>query len=151
MTERGTGAEARRVRPSDAPRGLATVLQDLAQGSADLVRQEVRLVHLEIGALVAAVGRGSVEVAAGGVLLLLGGLATIVGLVLLIGAQGLAGRYWLAAAIVGVASGAVAVVMGLRGLRLLSAIDLVPRQTVATLEEDAEWLTRQMRSGATSR
>ncbi len=136
---------------SGGRRGLGVLLRELGEGTAELVRHEARLVQLELGSVAAIAGRGSVRVAAGSVLLLLGGLAILVGLVFLIGEPWIVGRYWLAALIVTVLSGIVAAVAASRGARLLSVARLPPVQTLETLKEDAEWLTRQMQSDATSK
>ena len=136
--------ERRDVHRNDGQRSLGTLLRDLAEGSAALVRDEVRLARLEFSGLLAGVGRGTVAVAAGGVLALLGALAFLAGLILLVGDQWLRDRYWLAALIVTAIAGGVAVVFAKRGLALLSPKALVPDQTLATLQEDKEWLKRQL-------
>jgi uncharacterized membrane protein YqjE len=131
--------------------GLAALMRELAGGSTDLVRHEFRLVRLELGGVLNAAARGSAGVAVGSVLLILGALAALVGIVFLIGEQWVVGQYWLAALIVFGLSGGVAAVAAVRGRRLLSATRLRPSETLETLREDAEWLTRQMQSDGTSR
>ena len=128
----------------DGRRGLGALLRDLAEGSAALGRDEVRLARLEFSSLLGGVGRGTVSVAAGGVLALLGALAFLAGLILLAGDQWLRDRYWLAALIVTGIAGAVALWFTKRGLALLSPKRLAPDQTLATLQEDKEWLKRQL-------
>ena len=91
------------------------------------------------------------SVATGGVLALLGGLSLLAGLILLIGDQWLPrDLYWVAALIVVVVSGGIALLFLRRGLSLLSPSALAPDQTVETLKEDKEWLKQRMTSGATS-
>jgi hypothetical protein len=141
----------RRANTSGGGRRLPVLMRELAEGSAALVRQEARLLGLELGSLVTVVARGSVSVAVGAVLLVLGALAMLVGIVFLIGERWIVGTYWLAALIVAALTGVVAAVAASRGMRLLSASQLRPSETLETLEEDAEWLTRQMRSDVTSR
>ncbi len=131
-------------------RSMAALLRDLAEGSATLVRQEARLARLELGRLFAAVGKGTAAVAGGGVLLLLGALSLFTGIIMLTGDQWLRDRYWLAALLILMLSGALATWLARRGLALLSPNRLAPVQTVATLKEDREWLKRQLTSGATS-
>jgi hypothetical protein len=123
---------------------VGTLLRDLAEGSATLVRHEVRLARLEFTKVLTAVGSGTVAVATGGVLALLGGLCFLTGLVLLAGDQWLRDRYWLAALIVTVIAGGVAAWFAKRGLSLLSPKQLAPHETVATLKEDKEWLKQQL-------
>ena len=126
-------------------RGLSTLLRDLAEGSGELIRQELRLARVEARDLVRGLGVGTVEVAVGAVLMLLGALALLAGLILLAGDQWLRDRYWLAALLVTVVAGVVGALFARRGLALLSPHALVPDQTVATLKEDKEWL-RQLRT-----
>jgi uncharacterized membrane protein YqjE len=138
-------------RSADGRRGLGALLRDLAEGSAELVRGEVRLARVELGAVAAAAGRGTAFVAVGGVLLLLGTLATFTGIVLLIGDQWLPrDLYWLAALLFALITGGVAAWFANRGRALLSPAALAPRETVATLKEDKEWLKHPLTSGATS-
>ena len=137
---------------TDGRRGVGTLLRDLAEGSAELVRGETRLARLELGAAAGAAGRGTAYVAVGGVLLLLGTLAFFTGLVLLIGDQWLPrDLYWVSALLFALITGGVAAWFGMRGRRALSPSSLAPRETVATLKEDTEWLKHPLTSGATSR
>ena len=129
---------------NDSQRTVGTLLRDLAEGSASLVRHEVRLARLEFTKVLASVGAGTAAVATGGVLALLGGLCFLTGLVLLAGDQWLRDRYWLAALIVTAIAGGLAAFFAKRGLSLLSPKQLAPHETVATLKEDKEWLKQQL-------
>ena len=129
---------------NDSQRTVGTLLRDLAEGSASLVRHEVRLARLEFTKVLASVGAGTAAVATGGVLALLGGLCFLTGLVLLAGDQWLRDRYWLAALIVTAIAGGLAAFFAKRGLALLSPKQLAPHETVATLKEDKEWLKQQL-------
>ena len=136
----------------DRARGFGAILRDLAHGSADLLRNEVKLARLELAEVITSVGRGATLVSLGGVLLLLGGLSLAAGFVLLAGDQWFpSDRYWLAALVVMVVTGALVAWMLKRGLSRLSPSHLMPDQTITTLKEDKEWLKRQLTSGATSR
>ena len=136
---------------ADGHRGFGALLRDLAEGSAELVRGEVRLARLELGAVASAAGRGTAFVAVGGVLVLLGTLATFTGIVLLIGDQWLPrDLYWLAALLFALITGGVAAWFAQRGRTLLSPAALAPRESVASLKEDKEWLKHPLTSGATS-
>ena len=134
----------------DDARGLGALLKDLAEGSGELIRHEVRLARLEAVEILGKAGAGVAAVAAGGVLALLGALALLAGLIMLAGDQWLRDRYWLAALVVLVIAAGAGAFLAKRGLALLSPKQLVPDQTVATLQEDKEWLKRQLTSGATS-
>ncbi len=131
--------------------GLGTLVRDLADGSATLVRDEARLARIEVGSAVRGVATGAAFIATGAVLALLGGLSLIAGVILLIGDQWLPeDLYWVAALIVVVVSGGIALLFLRRGLSMLSPSALAPNQTVETLKEDKEWLKHRMTSGVTS-
>ena len=55
----------------DGQRSMGSLLRDLAEGSATLVKNEVRLARLEVSTMLRAVGMGTAEIAVGGVLALL--------------------------------------------------------------------------------
>jgi uncharacterized membrane protein YqjE len=132
-------------------RGLGTLVRELADGSAEMIRGEVRLARLEVGDIARGIATGTGFIANGGVLALLGGLSLLAGLILLIGDQWLPrDLYWVASLIVLVVSGAIAFVFFRKGMSMLSPASLAPDQTVETLKEDKEWLKRRMTSGATS-
>jgi drug/metabolite transporter (DMT)-like permease len=132
-------------------RGLGTLLRDLADGSAALVRGEARLARIEIAQIATGIGKGTAFVATGAVLALLGSLSLLAGIVFLIGDQWLpADRYWLGALVVLVIAGAIAIVLARRGMSLLAPSQLAPTETVTTLKEDKEWLKQRLTSGATS-
>jgi hypothetical protein len=136
---------------NDSRRGIGTLVRDLADGSATLVRDESKLARIEVAAVARGVATGTALVATGGVLALLGGLSLLAGLILLIGDQWLPrDLYWVAALIVVVVSGGIALLFLRRGLSLLLPSALAPDQTVETLKEDKEWLKQRMTSGATS-
>jgi drug/metabolite transporter (DMT)-like permease len=132
-------------------RGIGALVRELADGSATLVRSEAQLARTEISQLVKGIATGTGFVAIGGVLALLGGLSLLAGVILLIGDQWLPrDLYWVAALLVVVVSGGIALLFARRGLALLSPSALAPDQTVETLKEDKEWLKQRMTSGATS-
>jgi hypothetical protein len=129
--------------PGTEGRGFGALLKDFAEGGADLVRYEFRLAKTEAAALGRHVGTGSAAVAVGGVLALVGVLTFLTGLVMLAGDQWLRDRYWVAALVLTVVAAVVAAVFAKRGLAALSPGHLAPRQTLATLQEDKEWLKQQ--------
>ena len=131
-------------------RGFGELLRDLAHGSADLLRGEICLARLELTAVASGIGRGTVLVALGGVLLVLAALSLAAGVILLVGDQWLpSDLYWLAALVVMVMTGGLAGWLAKRGLSQLSPARLAPQQTLETLKEDKEWLSQQLKSGAT--
>ena len=132
-------------------RSLVALVRDIADGSASLVRGEARIARIEIGEVVKGIATGTGFIAVGGVLALLGGLSLLAGVILLIGDQWLPrDLYWVAALLVVIVSGGIALLFARRGLSLLSPSALAPDKTVETLKEDKEWLKQRMTSGATS-
>lgn len=128
----------------DSRRSIGTLIRDLADGSATLVRQEVYLARIEFTRIAQSVGTGTAFVATGSVFALLGALTLFIGIILLPGDQWLRDRYWLAALIVMLSTGAFAAWLARRGLALLTPQQLMPDQTLATLKEDKEWLQQQL-------
>ena len=139
------------VGPMNGSRSVGALLRDLAEGSATIVRNEVSLARIELAHMLRALGIGTGLVAAGGVLLLVGGLALFTGIIMLAGDQWLGDAYWLAALVVTVLLAVLTWSFVAKGRKSLTPQKLAPDQTVATLKEDKEWLTRQLTSGATSR
>jgi drug/metabolite transporter (DMT)-like permease len=136
---------------TDGGRSIGALVRELADGSATLIRGEARIARIEVGEVARGVSVGSAFIAVGGVLALLGGLSLLAGVILLIGDQWLPrDLYWVAALLVVIVSGGIALLLARRGLSLLSPSALAPHETVETLKEDKEWLKRRMTSGATS-
>ena len=131
-------------------RPFGELLRELAEGSSALVKQEARLARIELAESLRGLSRSGVFVVFGSVTLLIGGLTTLTGLILLSGDQWLRDRYWLAALILFALAAIVALSFAARARSLLSPRQLVPDQTVATLEENKEWLKQQLKSDGTS-
>jgi uncharacterized membrane protein YqjE len=122
-------------------RSVGALLRDLAEGGVGLVRNEVRLARVETAEALKAIGRGSALVATAAVLALLGGLAFLAGVILLVGDQWLPrDLYWLAALIVVLITGAIAVWFARQGMALLTPTQLAPVETVTTIRETKEEL-----------
>ncbi len=136
---------------SDSRRGIGTLLRDLVEGSVSLVHDELKLAKTEATLAVTGIGTGSAFVALGAVLVLLGALALVTGVVLVVGDQWLpADRYWVAALILLVITGALAAFFARRGMHELSPAALMPNETLTTITEDKEWLKQRLTSGETS-
>ncbi|MGH7619999.1 MAG: phage holin family protein [Gemmatimonadaceae bacterium] len=137
---------------SNGRRGFGALVGQLVDESASLLRSEARLARIEAGRVTGAIARGTTLVALGSVLAILGTLAILVGLILLAGDQWLpADRYWLAALIVTAVTVAAAAVFARRGLAGLSPSRVAPVDTAATLKENAQWVTQQIKSATTSK
>lgn len=122
-------------------RSLGDLFSELASETSTLVRQEVALAQTELTQKATKVGKNVGFLAVGGAVgyaaLLAVLAAAIIGLAHFVPA-------WAAALIVGAAVGIVAFLLISSALKSLKETDLAPRQTVATLKEDAEWLKNQV-------
>lgn len=125
---------------TDEP-SLGTLFGELSQKASILVRQEVQLAKAEIAQKIGKASKHVALIAGGGLLGYAGLLALVAALIL-----GLSTWMdpWLAAFLVGALFVGIAAVLIVTGLNGLQEIDPVPQQTIATLKEDKEWLTRQM-------
>jgi Putative Actinobacterial Holin-X, holin superfamily III len=128
--------------PSRPERSIGSLFADLARDTSMLIRQEVALAKAEIAKGIAEIGTGAGMVVAGG-------LVALIGLVFLLLAAVLAlskvVEPWLAALIVGVVVVALGAVLALVGKSKLKTDSLVPRRTLRTLKDDAEWAKEQVR------
>src|SRR5215213_2796161 len=98
-------------------RGLGTLVRELADGSAEMIRGEARIARIEIAGMAKGIATGTGFVAIGGVLALLGGLSLLAGVILLIGDQWLPrDLYWVAALLVVVVTGAIALIFFKKGM-----------------------------------
>ena len=133
-------------------RSLATLVRELAEESVELMRSEVRLARVEAADGAKAIARGTALVAGAAVLLLLGSLAALTGVILLIGDQWLPrDRYWLAALIVTLITGAITAWFVKQGLAQLSPRQLVPDETLSTIRETKHELVAAVRRGGDAR
>ena len=133
-------------------RSLATLVRELAEESVELMRSEVRLARVEAADGAQAIARGTALVAGAAVLLLLGSLAALTGVILLIGDQWLPrDRYWLAALIVTLITGAITAWFVKQGLAQLSPRQLVPDETLSTIRETKHELVAAVRRGGDAR
>jgi membrane protein len=127
----------------------AVFLRDWVDGIIVRLRADIEAARRETSAIVRGVGTGSALFAAGAVLALLGVLSIFSGVILLVGDQWLArDRYWLAALVVTVIVGVVAVWLVRRGLAALSPRELAPHETIETLKEDAAWIKHPVAAAA---
>ena len=123
-------------------RSLGELFSELTHELTTLVRQEVALAKTEMSQKASRVGMNVGFLAAGGAVAYAGFLAILAGVVILL-AEAI--PTWLSALIVGVVVAAVGGFLVQKGLSTLRSMDLVPRETVETLKEDAEWTKRQVR------
>jgi len=123
-------------------RSLGDLVTELARETNTLVSKEIQLAKVEIAQKAAHVGKSAGVIGVGAVL-------AHVGLMLVAAALAIALSavlpLWLSVLLVGGAFLAVGGMMAKGGLAALKHVDPVPRQTVATLKEDAQWVKEQVR------
>lgn len=123
---------------------LPQLLRELAIETTTLVRQEIDLAKVELGEKLKTIGAGAAMFGVAAVL----GLGAFGALTaMFIAALGLAMPIWLAAFIVTVVYGIVALVAAQRGRQQLArATPVVPQQTVQSVKDDVEWVKTRAQS-----
>ena len=114
-------------------RGVGTLLREVAEDGAHLARQEVALARIEFAQIARDIGKGTGFAVAAGMLGLLTAQMLVIAIVLVLGEELLSGRYWIAAFVLAAILGGAAAYLLKRGLGLLSAKNIKPEQTLATL------------------
>ena len=125
------------------PEGVGVLVAGLIKDVQELVRGEIKLATTELKEDASAAGKGIGFLVAGG----------LVGLIALafvgLAAAALLDTWmptWIAVGIVAVALAVIAAILVMSGKSKLSAGNLKPEQTIASLQEDKEWAKRQMNS-----
>ena len=122
--------------PPEADRSIPELLQRLANETTVLVRQELQLAQAEIAQKLRRAGSSAAALGAAA-LLALGAFGTLT--TTFVGALSRVLPLWAAALIVTVIYAVVAGIAAQRGLTALKKVGApVPKQTIATLQEDAE-------------
>jgi len=121
-------------------RSIKQILQDIVNHVSDIIRSEVRLAKTEVQQDATHFAKAGRWIAVAAVLVFYA-----VGFVLLSAVYGLQGVMpsWLAALLVGVAVGMVAVTLYLTGRKKLARASLRPDKTIQTLEDNVTWFKRQ--------
>jgi uncharacterized membrane protein YqjE len=140
-------------RPDDNPRGfeethrggadrpLTGLLTELAQETTTLVRKEVELAKAEVSEKVSQATTGAVSLAAGGMVAFAGLIFLLLALTYFLATMM---EPWLAALIVGGAVTLIGVILVSMGKSKLSARNLQPTRTIATLQDDKQWAKEQL-------
>jgi uncharacterized membrane protein YqjE len=136
----------REERPSVGPttqddRSLGELFSELSRETTTLVRQEVELAKTELTHKASEVGKDVGFLAAGGMVLYAGFLTLVAMLVIALAQLGV--TWWLSALIVGVVVLLVGAMLVRTGLAALREEGMVPKQTIETLQEDAQWAKNQ--------
>ena len=123
--------------------GIGSLISGLIGDLQELVRGEVRLARAELREDALALGRGAGMLAAGAFVGLTGFIFLMLAVTYLLNK---AFQMWVAAGIVAVALLVLAAILALVGKSRLSAANLKPEQTIASLKEDREWAKHQISS-----
>jgi|SRR5687768_16993020 len=124
-------------------RSLGQMFADLSQEARTLIHQELQLAKTELTEKASTMARGAAFVVGGGLLAYGGLLAIVAAIVLGLIASGLPA--WAGALLGGVVVAGTGYVLIRSGLAALRPEQLVPRETIETLKEDAQWLRSQTR------
>jgi hypothetical protein len=119
--------------PPQSDRSLGDLLADLTQEIVTLVRQELSLARAELSHKATHIGRNIGLIAVAGMVAYAGLLAILAALILALSQLGL--PLWGASLLIGtivVVSGAI---VAMRAIHALRQEDLVPRQTLQSLQE----------------
>jgi VIT1/CCC1 family predicted Fe2+/Mn2+ transporter len=141
------GAAARRAPTDTNPRneaeGIGSLISGLLKDLQDLVRAEVQLAKTELKEDAAEISSAIGFIAGGALVGLVGFIFLMLALTYFLN------RWfpeWVSALIVGAVLVIVAAALLASGRGKLSAANLKPEQTIATLKEDQEWAKRQINS-----
>lgn len=131
----------RSVEEDRVNQSLGELISNLASQSASLVRDEVQLAKQELSEKVKTLRSATTVIIAGAFCGLIAVLALCTALI-----AGLAEfmAVWLAALIVGGILGIVSAIIVVTGLSNLKKANLKPEQTIETMEENKEWLKREI-------
>ncbi|HEX2694086.1 MAG TPA: phage holin family protein [Gemmatimonadaceae bacterium] len=114
-------------------RGVGALLREVAEDGAHLARQEVHLARIEFAQIARDIGKGTGYTVAAGMIGLLTAQMLVFGIVLLMGDALFRGHYWIAAFVLTILLGGVALFLLKRGTALLSPSNIKPEETLATL------------------
>lgn len=123
-------------------RPLSELFNELSRQTSTMLRQEMQLARLELKKQMAKAGRNAAMLAAGGLILYAGLLGLMITAVI---ALSLTMELWLAALIVAAVVTVIGGFMLAYGYGQLKQVDMVPRRTVESLQENAEWLKQEIK------
>lgn len=124
-------------------RSLGELFGDLTRETVTLVRQEVALAKTEMTEKATSVGKDIGFLAAGGAVAYAGFLALLAAVIFFL-ADVVNLPHWVSALIVGIVVAGIGYFLVRKGLDALKQQDLTPRETVRSLQEDAEWAKQQV-------
>ena len=121
---------------------LGELFASLARDTSELVRKEVDLAKTEMTQKATEAGKDIGYIAAGGAVAYVGLIVLAFGIVYLLG---LFLPLWAAALLVGLVIAGIGYFLVQKGLTALKRTNLTPRETVASLKEDKEWIKDQIK------
>ena len=122
-------------------RSLGDLFGELASETGTLVRQEMALAQAELTTKASKAGKNIGFLAVGGAVAFTAALALTAAVILLLSLWIPA---WLSALLVGLAIGVAAYFIVTSALSELKKTDPMPRETIETIKEDAQWLKKEM-------
>lgn len=128
---------------SRSEQSLGSLLSDLSQQTADLIRQEARLAKAELGQKVTELKRPALLIAAGAAAGLTALMTMAMALTLLLIALGV--TPWAAAVICTAILALTAFALVQTGLSAFASRSLVPDQTIHSIKETTQWLKNETR------
>jgi fatty acid desaturase len=127
--------------PLEDLRTLGQLFADLSREITTLLRQEVQLARAEVTSKIPRLGKDVAFVVAGGAVAYAGLLALVATAII---ALAYALPWWLAALIVGVLVTAGGALLAWTGLTAIKKDNPAPRQTLASIKEDVEFVKEQV-------
>lgn len=124
-------------------RTLGEMFAELSRETRTLVQQELQLAKTELTEKASRMGRGAGLIVGGGLIAYGGLLAIIAAMVLITIVLGV--PPWAAALVAGVLAAGIGYLLIRSGLAALKPQALMPRKTIDTLKEDAQWLKAQVK------
>jgi hypothetical protein len=120
----------------DKVRSLPEVLQDIVGNIRDLLRSEIRLAKTEMVEQASVAGRAAGMLGAGALMAVYGLCFTLAAAAL---ALAIVLEPWLAALIVGVASGIIGALLIQAGRKRLKRVEPAPRRAIESVKENLQW------------
>ena len=128
---------------SDSGESIGSILSGLLSDLQGMVRGEIALARAEVKEDVSTAGKAVASLATAALLGLTGFIFLMLGATYLLNIWM---RVWIAAVIVGAVLLLVAAVLGMSAKNKLSAANMKPDQTIASVKETKEWAKQQMTS-----
>jgi hypothetical protein len=136
-----TDGRTQSFRSGQSERSIGELFSALSSETRSLVRDEIRLAQAELKANTAGIGANAGKIGLGGTLLHVSLLTFTAAVVMLLGTFV---PLWVAGLIVSVLYAIIGFSMLNGGLRGLKKVSLMPKETIRTLQEDAQWAKQQI-------